>query len=134
MSCSDGSPVTNIDVAPGETVTCRWVNRLESAATLTVRVDAVPDDFTRFQFRLTGGPTTHYGILLQDNGDPADGINNVHTIAVEAGSGYNLFLYQRDPGNWTETSAVCSTVSPVNSISISPSEDVTCTFTYQRGP
>jgi hypothetical protein len=99
-----------------------------------VRLDAVPDDFTRFLFKLNGGPTTHNGILLQDNGDPSDGINNVHTIAVEAGTGYNLYLFQRDAGNWTQTSAVCSDGSAVNNISISPSEEVTCTFTYQRAP
>jgi len=133
-TCDNGSPVTNISVAPGETVTCKWINRLQTAGRLTVRLDAVPDDFTRFVFRLDGGPTSFGGIVLQDNGNPSDGINNFHTISVEAGTGYNLFLAQRDAGNWTETSATCSDGSPVTNISISPSEEVTCTFAYQRDP
>jgi hypothetical protein len=133
-TCDNGSPVTNISVAPGETVTCKWVNRLQTAGTLTVRLDAVPDDFTRFLFRLNGGPTYFGGIVLQDNGNPSDGINNFHTISVEAGTGYNLFLAQRDAGSWIETSATCSDGSPVTNISISPMEEVTCSFTYERAP
>ena len=54
------------------------------AGNLTIALDAVPDADTRFLFQVTG-PTSYGGILLQDNGNPADGINNQHTVPVPAG-------------------------------------------------
>ncbi len=130
-TCSDGSPVSAIDVSEGETITCTFTNRLQNAGKLTIRLDAIPDDADRFLFRLTG-PTRYNGILLQDNGDPGDGINNLHTVLVNPGSGYNLFLQQRDPGDWSQRSAICSDGSPVTNIDVAPLEEVTCTFTYDQ--
>ena len=66
------------------------------AGNLTIALDAVPDADTRFLFQVSG-PTSFGGILLQDNGNPADGINNQHTVGVQAGT-YSLKLRDRDDG------------------------------------
>ena len=55
-SCSDGSPLSNIDLSAGETVTCTFVNR--QLATLIVRkvTDPSPDPTaTAFGFTAGGG-------------------------------------------------------------------------------
>ena len=52
-ACDDGSPVSNIDVAPGETVTCTFDN--EKRATLVVVKDATPNDPQDFSFTAGGG-------------------------------------------------------------------------------
>ena len=59
-------------------------------------------------------PNSFGGILLQDNGNPADGINNQHTVRVQAGI-YSIKLRDRDDGDWVQRSAVCSDGSPVGS-------------------
>src|SRR5204862_1102110 len=41
-TCDDGSPVSNIDVAPGETVTCTFTNRKRGKVVIVK--DAQPDD------------------------------------------------------------------------------------------
>src|SRR4051794_9350083 len=40
-SCSDGSPVSNISVSSAESVTCTFVNQLQAAGRLTLRLDTV---------------------------------------------------------------------------------------------
>ena len=63
------------------------------AGNLTIALDAVPDADTRFLFQVSG-PTSYGGILLQDNGNPADGINNQHTVG---GPGGHLFAEAARP-------------------------------------
>ena len=52
-TCGDGSPVSNIDVAPGETVTCTFANRKRGR--IVVVKDARPNDPQDFTFRAGGG-------------------------------------------------------------------------------
>ncbi len=42
-SCSDGSPVSNIDVAPGETVTCTFSNLSNTAGRIVIVKDTEPE-------------------------------------------------------------------------------------------
>ena len=52
-TCDDGSPVSNIDVAPGETVTCTFANRKRGQ--IVVVKDARPNDPQDFSFTAGGG-------------------------------------------------------------------------------
>ena len=52
-TCSDGSPVSNIDVAPGETVTCTFTN--QKRGSIMVVKDATPNDPQDFAFTAGGG-------------------------------------------------------------------------------
>ena len=124
VTCSDGSSPSNIDLAANETVTCTFANRLSTAGTLKIVKDALPDDPQSFQFD-TYGPTPpgHVGAFLTDNGG---GSKNSATYVVNPGSNYRIFETVPDP--WVPQSATCSDGSSVMSITISPNENVVCTF------
>ena len=51
--CNDGSPPSNIDLAPGETVTCTFTNRKRGA--IVVVKDSQPNDPQDFSFTAGGG-------------------------------------------------------------------------------
>jgi hypothetical protein len=53
-SCSDGSPVNSVDLAPGETVTCTFVNT-KRGRILIDQVTLPAGDTQQFAFSLTGG-------------------------------------------------------------------------------
>ena len=127
-TCSDGSPVSNIDVAPGETVTCTFVNR--RSGRITVVKDARPNDPQDFDFTAGGGlsPST---FTLDDDGNESNGVASTRAYtSVPPGSGYSVA--ETVPSGWTQASATCSDGSPITNIDISAGENVTCTFTNDR--
>ena len=75
-TCGDGSPVSNIDVAPGETVTCTFANRKRGQ--IVVVKDAQPNDAQDFSFTAGGGlsPTS---FSLDDDADGT--LSNTRTFA-----------------------------------------------------
>ena len=122
-TCDDGSPVSNIAVAPGETVTCTFQNRKRGQISITK--DAIPDDPQDFAFTAGGGlsPAT---FSLDDDLNPT--LSNTHVFEnVPVGSGYSVA--ETVPGGWDQSSATCNDGSPVSNISVSAGEHVTCTFT-----
>ena len=85
-TCDDGSPVSNVAVAPGETVTCTFQNSKRGQVSITK--NAVPDDPQDFAFTAGGGlsPTA---FSLDDDLDPT--LANTHVFDdVPAGSGYSV--------------------------------------------
>src|SRR5437870_7512495 len=55
-TCSDGSPVSNIDVSPGETVTCTFTDRKRGTIIVKKVTDPSPDPSnTSFSFTAGGG-------------------------------------------------------------------------------
>jgi hypothetical protein len=128
-TCSNGSSPSNITVAQSDTISCTFKNTLDDAGHLTLVLDAQPDASSRFLFRVSG-PSPYGGILLQDNGNEADGILKQHTVGVREGL-YSITLRDLDDGNWTNASSVCSDGSPITSVLVSAQENVTCTLTYQ---
>ena len=106
--------------------------------TVTVVLDAVPDDAQDFAFEAAGlddgfsifppsfGPTA---FSLDDDSDPVLPNQQVFT-GVTPGAGYSVS--QAAAPGWTLTSAVCDDGSQVTAIDVSPGEDVTCTFTNTR--
>jgi hypothetical protein len=122
--CSDGSPVTNIDVSVGEVVTCTFTNTARGH----ILVDKVTDpsgDTTSFPFTLTGGPSSlNQSFSLTDAATPHD------SGAILPGSGYAAA--ETTPSGWDLTSSTCSDGSPVANISVSAGETVTCTFSNRK--
>lgn len=119
-TCDDQSPVTNIDVSVGETVTCTFTNTKRGR----ILVDKVTDpsaDPTSFAFTLTGGPSIlNQSFNLTDAATPHD------SGAILPGTGY--VAAETVPSGWDLTSATCNDGSPVTNINVGAGETVTCTF------
>jgi hypothetical protein len=125
-TCDDGSPVSNIDVGPDETVTCTFTNRKRGQ--IVVIKDAVPNDPQDFSF--TAGGLSPASFQLDDDTDPT--LSNTRTFAdVVPGSGYSLA--EAPETGWTQSGAACNDGSPLGNIAVSAGETVTCTFTNARG-
>jgi uncharacterized repeat protein (TIGR01451 family) len=124
-SCDDGSPVGNINVAPGETVTCTFTNKQRGQIVIKKATDP-PLSTQPFAFTLGGGPSA----LSQ--AFPLTGGGTHESGFVKPGSGYAAA--ETVPTGWEQTSAVCSDGSPVDDIDVAPAEIVTCTFTNTAKP
>jgi hypothetical protein len=119
-TCDDGSPVTAIDVAAGETVTCTFTNRLKGKIVIKKVTDPSPDP-TDTSFSFTAGGGLAPGSFNLKNGGQQTYSN------VTPGSGYGAA--ETVSSGWDLTSSTCDDGSPVSNINVSPGETVTCTFT-----
>jgi DNA-binding beta-propeller fold protein YncE len=128
-SCSDGSPVSNIDVASGETVTCTFQNLSENAGRIVVVKDTDPDDVQDFPFT-AGGGMSPVNFQLDDDGITTNALSNTREFIVSTGNGYSLT--EGTVAGWYLASATCSDGSPVSNIDVGPAETVTCTFVNRR--
>ncbi len=125
-TCDDGSPISNIDVSPGETVNCSFANR-KRGKVIAVK-DALPNDPQDFSFD-AGGGLSPSSFSLDDDSDPA--LSNTHTFTdVVPGSGYSLG--ETEPSGWDQTGATCSDGSLPSNIDVGAGETVTCTFTNTK--
>lgn len=119
-TCDDGSPVTAIDLAAEETVTCTFNNQKDS--TIIIEKQTLPDGSTQsFEFDPSYSQSNFFLTDGQSNnsGDLAPGTYSVDELT---------------PTGWDETSAICSDQSPVTAISLQSGETVTCVFTNtERG-
>ena len=123
--CSDGSPVSNIGVSPGETVTCTFVNNRRGR--IVVVKDAQPNDAQNFSFTTSNLPPGSF--QLDDDTDPA--LSNTRSFDdLVPGSGYAVS--ESVPSGWDQSSATCDDGSPVSNINVSPGETVTCTFMNKK--
>src|SRR5439155_1518312 len=126
-SCDDGSPINNIDVSSGETVTCTFTN--VKRASITVVKDARPNDPQDFSFT-AGGALSPPSFSLDDDSDPT--LSNTQVFDnVVPGSGYSIS--ESPPAPWTQADATCDNGSPVTNINVGAGETVTCTFVNSRG-
>src|SRR6185503_17351311 len=125
-TCDDGSPVSNVNVSAGETVTCTFTNR--KRAQLIVVEDSVPDDPQDFSFT-TGGGLSPASFSLDDDANPT--LSNTRTFAdLVPAAGYSIS--ETVPSGWDKLSSPCSDGSVVSNIVLSAGEVVTCTFTNQK--
>jgi uncharacterized repeat protein (TIGR01451 family) len=124
-SCDDGSPVEDIDVSPGEVVTCRFANT-QRGLIVVKKITSPTSGSQPFAFTLGGGPSAlSQSFSLTGGGSHESGF-------VKPGAGYAVS--ETVPADWTQTSALCDDGSPVSNVDVSPAEIVTCTFTNTAKP
>ena len=124
-SCDDGSAVGDIDVSPGEVVTCTFINTQRGQIVIKKVTDPAGTDHL-FGFTLVGGPSAvDQSFSLAGGGSHESGF-------VKPGSGYSA--RENVPSDWTQTSATCDDGSAPSAIDVSPNELVTCTFTNTAKP
>ena len=123
-TCNDGSPVSNIDVSAGETVTCTFSNRKRGQ--IVAVKDAVPE--RPAGLRVHGRRRPVAGELLRSTTTPTRTLSNTQTFAnVVPGSGYSLA--ETVPTGWDQTSRHLQRRQPGRRTSTSrPGETVTCTL------
>ena len=126
-TCDDGSPVSNIDVGPGETVTCTFTD--DERGTIVVVKDAVPNDPQDFAFT-AGGGLSPASFSLDDDSDGT--LSNTHTFA-DVNAGIRLLAgrvaaEQLEPGERDLRRRQPSVEHRPRR-----GETVTCTFLNQRG-
>ena len=123
-TCSDGSPLSNIDLSPNETVTCTFTNRRRGTIILHKVTDPAPDSGdTSFGFTAGGGLSPASFSLK--NGESRTFANLVPQ------AGYSL-AETTPPSGWDLISATCSDGSPIANVDVAPGETVTCTFTNTK--
>ena len=122
--------IAAIDVDPGETVTCTFVNTKQG--TIVIIKDTVPDDPQDFTFTTTGGLTPSTFKLDDDSNATLSNTqtyNHVtpgaYKISEAAVTGFELIaLSCIDPDGGTTTNLSNATVT----IDLDPGETITCTF------
>jgi hypothetical protein len=127
-TCSDGSPISNIGVSAGETVTCTFANR-KRGRILAVQ-SSTPNDAQDFDFTAGGGlsPTS---FSLDNDGDNGNALASSRSfVNLVPGAGYSLA--SSTPPGWDTTSASCSDGSPLANIDVAPGETVTCVFERRK--
>ena len=124
-SCDDGSPLSAIDLSPGENVTCTFTNRKQG--NLIVVQDATPNDPQDFTFT-AGGGLSPSSFQLDDDSDGT--LSNTRTFANVSAGSYSLG--QTLPSGWDQASATCDDGSTPGAIDVAAGETVTCTFTNTK--
>ncbi len=120
--CDDGSPVDAVNVAPGEIVTCRFVN--VKRGQIIVDETTVPAGQAQsFPFTLTGGPDAiQESFSLTDTAPPhASGLVRPGSFAI---------AQSPVPAGWDLTSASCDNGSATGAVAVGPGETVHCVFTH----
>ena len=106
-TCNDGSPVSAINIAAGENVTCTFTN--QKRGSVVAVLDAQPNDAQDFSFTAGGGlsPTS---FQLDDDSDPAL-LNTRSFNDLPVGGGYSLGATGL-PAGWALGSATCERRQP----------------------
>ncbi len=133
-TCNDNSPITNISLSAGETVTCTFVNK--KRGTIVIKKDAYPDETTDFSFTTTGGLTPS-SFLLDDDGGQDATLSDTRTFTnVIAKNGYTVTEAANvdfaigaacDDGA-SATPSFGNIPTRGATINLDPGETVTCTF------
>ncbi|MBP9669276.1 MAG: hypothetical protein KBE09_03235 [Candidatus Pacebacteria bacterium] len=126
VTCSDGSPVSAIDLAEGENVTCTFTNT--EYASLTVALATNPDE-TGEEFGFSSSELETAVVLTDTTG--SDETNTLSSV-LTAGT-YDVSL-STTPEGWVLDGFSCSDESDPSSVTLGAGEDVTCTATYTKLP
>ena len=111
-TCDDGSPVSNIDVAPGETVTCTFANRKRGQHRGR---EGRRSPTTRRTSRFTAGGGPVPGQLRARRRRRRHPVEHAaRSTNVVPGSGYSIS--ETVPSGWDQPSASCSDGSPPSNI------------------
>jgi len=127
-TCSDGSPVTAIAVAAGETVTCTFTNTQRGSITIDKVV--VPANYTtQFGFTFNGQPFALTGAAAPF----ASGLVAPGTYVIDEPATTGWLLTGLDcTGQQASTVGI---VGGTATIGLAPGENIACTYTNsRRGP
>jgi Prealbumin-like fold domain len=100
-TCSDGSPIGAVNVAPGETVTCTFVNTLQSGHLIVQKTTLPAGDTTSFAINLAGN-----GIIT---GASTSTITDATDKSYEVTAG-TYSVTETVPAGWTKTGDTCQNV------------------------
>jgi uncharacterized repeat protein (TIGR01451 family) len=117
-TCSDGSPIDEIELSRNEHVTCTFRNTKN--ARIVVEKQTLPNgDSQVFSFAASYDAD---GFSLSDGQQNDSGDLDPGTYSVS----------ETVPAGWDLKSAICSDQSPVGAISLQAGEVVTCVFTNEK--
>ena len=128
-TCSDGSPISAIDVDSGETVTCTISYKLPDTDSvppggfIVIDPEPAPDDpRRRVPFTLDGDPAPMFTATGSAPSDPipvrTDAAAGTHSIDADLPAG-------------SRVTARCSDGSPISAIDVDTGETVTCRIRYE---
>src|SRR6185436_13252168 len=118
-TCSDGSPVSNVNLSAGENVTCTFTNTKQG--TLVIVEDSQPDDAQDFSYTSTGGLSPS-SFSLDDDANGT--LSNTRTFAGITPGSYSV-TQGANPSGWNLSSATCSNGNSPSSITVAAGETVT---------
>ncbi len=117
-TCDNGETIGDIQVDPGQTVTCTFTN-VKRGHIIVDKITNPAGDSESFSFTTDAGSN----FALTDAAAPHD------SGAVVPGT---YSVAETVPTGWDLTSATCSDGSPVGAISLQAGETVTCTFNNEK--
>jgi hypothetical protein len=115
-TCDNGETVDNIDLEPGETVTCTFEN--EKSGSIVIVKNTLGGDGT---FDFTSGTLGSFYLTT------AGGTTSTTFSDLDVDFTYDVS--ETVPAGWDLTSATCDNGETIDSIDLEPGETVTCTFT-----
>ncbi|HLA15541.1 MAG TPA: hypothetical protein VJZ72_01460 [Candidatus Limnocylindrales bacterium] len=118
-TCSDGSPVSAIDLDPGETVTCTFTNA-KRGHIIVDKVTNPAADPQSFAFDAGGGSYADFALTDQAAPNDQELVQGQYSVAESV------------PTGWDLTSATCDLGETPDDIDLGPGEIVTCTFTNAK--
>ncbi|MCB0063606.1 MAG: DUF11 domain-containing protein, partial [Caldilineaceae bacterium] len=121
-TCSDGSPIHNINVGANEVVDCTFVN--VKLGTIVVKVTTLPDEDLATSFPLSAGGGLSPTTFTLKNGQ--------HYTFADLVPGNHYNLVETVPAGWMLGSASCSDGSPFTKVDVSAGETVTCIFVNKQ--
>ena len=122
-SCDDGSPVDDIDLGPGEVITCTY--HFDKQGHILVEVETLPEDSSQ-EFSLQ----TNFDEDEDEFSLRHGGIRH-ESESLVPGKTYSVKSLG-SPAGWDLASASCDDGSEVDDITLQPGEVVNCTFTYAK--
>ncbi|MCB0162882.1 MAG: hypothetical protein KDI79_01575 [Anaerolineae bacterium] len=123
-TCSDGSPINNIAVSPGEAITCIFTNT-QRGAIIIDKVTVPSSNTTSFNFALTGGPDLiNWTPALSNTTTPTN------SGSIKPGS-YNLS--ETSVTGWSTVASCDNGDDPTaGNITLDAGETITCVYTNTK--
>ncbi|MCB0193157.1 MAG: hypothetical protein KDJ65_14530 [Anaerolineae bacterium] len=123
-NCSDGSSIGNIDVSPGEDITCVFTNT-ERGAIIVDKVTIPSGNTTDFNFSLMGGPDTiNQTFALSNTTTPYS------SGSIKPGS---YSLAETKITGWSTVASCDNGADPTSTnVTVDAGETITCTYTNTK--
>ena len=132
---ADGDTSAEIDLAPGDRVSCEFTNTQRGQIVVNKVIAAGTAAgvalLETFDFDLTGDFRPDEAFTLDGNGDDTDGTPSSETFEVRPGG---FRVAETVPADWRLDGAVCTGAQDPGDLTVSPGATVECTFTNSPDP